>query len=459
MKAPSLLQRIRPLRESPTSTALVLLTLVLFDLATARPAETHETDRVTPVVTAVEKVRDGVVNISAEKIIKVHRDPFFDQFFYDFFEAPHRQRHRKQKNLGSGVIVRSNGYVVTNAHVVARGEKIRVILSDEREFPATIVGRDEDSDLAVLKIEAEDLPTIGLAIDAPPLIGETVITIGNPFGFSHTVTTGVISATGRSLRTSNRNYLDFIQTDASINPGNSGGPLLNIRGEWIGINTAIYGAAQNIGFAIPADRAHRVVEQLIEFGEIRRGYVGMHLQELTPALADALEIPHQRGVVVHSVDKQSPAEAAGIRRGDVLIGIEGKSPRDAVEFSERLARAHEGETLTVTVLRDAVPSQVAVNASATTDVVVQRTAGRRIGLQTGKPGSRGGLRIASVRERSPAAGVGIRAGDVLLAIDSLPTDDAGNFRKAILKIRRQNSAQLTVRRGRAIYQLAIRLEK
>ena len=419
----------------------------------------HETDQVSPVVTAVKNVRDAVVNISAEKIVRVHRDPLFDRFFSDFFEAPARQRRRTQKSLGSGVILRDNGFVVTNAHVVARGEKIRVILADEREFPATIVGSDEDSDLAILKIEAQDLPAIALAGTTPPLIGETVIAIGNPFGFSHTVTTGVVSATDRSLRTQQRNYLDFIQTDASINPGNSGGPLLNIRGELIGINTAIYGGAQNIGFAIPADRAHRVVQQLIQFGEIRRGYLGMHLQELTPALADALEIPHQRGVVVHSIDNGSPAAQSGILRGDVLIAIDGRTPRDGAEFAERLARVHEGEVVMLQVLRDSEPRSVSLEAAAMTPAVLQQTGWRRIGLRTGQPGARGGLRIDRVRQRSPAANVGIRPGDDLLAIDADPTDNTETFRDAIVKIRRKNTAQLTIRRGRAVYQLGIRLEK
>jgi len=444
-----------PPRMDLSTIAIVLLALSILPTAAAA----HPEDRVSPVVTAVEKVRDAVVNISAEKIVLIHPDPLFDRFFSDFFEAPIRQRRRTQKNLGSGVILRDTGFIVTNAHVVARGEKIRILLADERELPATIVGTDEDSDIAVLKVEADNLPSIPFATDTSPMTGETVIAIGNPFGFSHTVTTGVVSATDRSLRTANRNYLDFIQTDASINPGNSGGPLLNIRGELIGINTAIYGGAQNIGFAIPANRAQRIVEQLINFGEVRRGHLGLHLQDLTPALADALEIPHQRGVVVHSIDLESPAANASIVRGDVLIAIDGKTPRDGAEFAERLARIHQEEIVSLTILRDGQPIEVELKATPMTDKVMQRTGWRRIGLRTDRPGARGGLRISRVRERSPATGVGIRPGDILLAIESFPTDDSAEFSKALLKIRRNASARLTVRRGRSVYQLGVRLEK
>lgn len=436
------------------------LALALGTLVTgSSPSTAHEQERISPVVTAVEKVRDAVVNISAEKIVLVHRDPLFDRFFSDFFEAPLRQRRRTQKNLGSGVILRDSGFIVTNAHVVARGENIRILLADERELPATIVGTDEDSDIAVLKVEADDLPAIPFATDSSLLTGETVIAIGNPFGFSHTVTTGVISATGRSLRTTNRTYLDFIQTDASINPGNSGGPLLNIRGELIGINTAIYDGAQNIGFAIPAHRVQRVVEQLINFGEVRRGYLGLHLQDLTPALADALGIPHQRGVVAHSIDPESPAAQAAIVRGDVLIAVDGKSPREGSEFAERLARVHEDEIVSLTILREGEPTDIKLQATPMTAKVLRRTGWRRLGLRTDRPAARGGLRISDVRERSPAAGAGIRNGDILLAIESYPTDDDTKFSKALLEIRRNTSARLTVRRGRSVYQLGVRLDK
>lgn len=436
--------------------AVLLTALSLWPLGTSSRA--HENERISPVVTAVARVSGAVVNISAEKIVLVHRDPFFDRFFSDFSEAPARQHRLTQKNLGSGVILRDNGFIVTNAHVVARGENIRILMADDREFAATIVGTDEDSDLAVLKIEAEDLPSIPLATSTPPLIGETVIAIGNPFGFSHSVTTGVISATGRSLRTNNRNYLDFIQTDASINPGNSGGPLLNIKGDLIGINTAIYGDAQNIGFAIPANRAHRIVEQLINFGEVRRGHLGVHIQNLTPALADALEIPHQRGVVVHRVEEESPAFSAGIVRGDVIIAVDGKSPRNGAEFQERLARVHEGEFVGMTILRDGKTLDKKLKATPLSEEVLQRTGWRRLGIRIDRPETRGGMRISAVRERSAAAGAGIRPGDILLAIELHTTDSQAAFGKAILKIRRKGSARFTLRRGRSVYQLGIRLD-
>ncbi|MEO2169255.1 MAG: trypsin-like peptidase domain-containing protein, partial [bacterium] len=211
-----------------TLTTLPRSALLLALLLAALPSSAA--DRRTPVVAAVEATRDAVVNISAEEVVVVRKDPFFDQFFSDFFELQPRRRAYTRKSLGSGVIIRDDGYVVTNAHVIARGDRIRVVLANERELVATLVGTDENADLAVLKIEAQDLPAIEFYTADDAMIGETVIAIGNPFGFSHTVTTGVISATGRSLRTDDRTYLDFIQIDASINPGNSGGPLLNIEG-------------------------------------------------------------------------------------------------------------------------------------------------------------------------------------------------------------------------------------
>lgn len=428
-------------------------------LLVAPLAAADSESRRTPVVAAVDAARNAVVNIAAEEIV-VRQDPVFDRFFRDFFEVRPRRRAFTRKSLGSGVIIRADGYVVTNAHVVARGERIRVVLADERELEATLVGVDHDADLAVLKVNESDLPTIDFGESEDLLIGETVIAIGNPFGFSHTVTTGVISAVGRSLRTEERTYLDFIQIDASINPGNSGGPLLNIDGELIGINTAIYGRAQNIGFAIPARRAAQITDHLVRFGEVRHGYLGLRVQNLTPNLAEALDIPLRRGVIVHNVDEGSPAARSGLRAGDVIIAIEDRKPRNEHEFEERLARVPEGETVAIEVLRETSSETLVLKAAPITDKILDETAWRRLGLRIIAGGSDGGgVRIQRVRENSHASRAGIRAGDVLLAIERISTGNAEDFRRGVATIRRQDQARIAVRRGRTAYRLSLSLEE
>src|SRR5204863_10077631 len=224
-----------------------------------------------------ERVSLAVVNVSAESIVR-EVDPFFGGML-----GP--SRRRKTQSLGSGLIIDAAGVVLTNAHVIEGASRIVVTTLDGRELEADVLGSDRDADLAVLKVDGKNLPARPLGRSGDLMIGETVIAIGNPFGLSHTVTTGVVSALNRSLNTDGRTYTDFIQTDASINPGNSGGPLLNIRGELIGVNTAIYGKAQGIGFAIPVDRVHRVMGDLVSFGEVRRAWVGLTVQDLTPDLA------------------------------------------------------------------------------------------------------------------------------------------------------------------------------
>lgn len=248
-----------------------------------------ENNRETPIVKAVRKASPSVVNISSEYTVKSHSnpfsdytlDPFFDSFFKDFFDHGFRQKS-KRSSLGSGVIIDGNrGIIITNSHVIANAGIIKVVLKDEREFTAKIIGADPASDLAVLRIETKQpLPSLKMASCNDLMIGETVIAIGNPFGFSNTVTTGVISAVNRSIITKDRVYHDFIQIDASINPGNSGGPLLNINGDLIGINTAIYAKAQGIGFAIPVAKARKIVSDLIKHGEVIQPWIGVTVQNI-----------------------------------------------------------------------------------------------------------------------------------------------------------------------------------
>jgi len=439
-----------PARRVAAATFLLLLAVVFVARARA------EGDvRRTPVVRAVEQARPAVVNISADQVVVVQRDPFFEQFFNDFFEARPRQKRYTRTSLGSGVIVRPDGYVLTNAHVIARGQNIKVVLADERELAARVVGVDADADIAVLKVEGGTLPHLEFGSSDDLLIGETVIAIGNPFGFSHTVTTGVISAVRRSLKSEGRTFLDFIQTDASINPGNSGGPLLNIRGDLIGINTAIYGGAQNIGFAIPAKRARQVVADLIRYGEVRRSYLGVQVQDLTPELASALGIEARHGVVVREVEGGSPGESAGLEPGDVILEVDGQHVRDRSEFDERAAAAAIGSTIKLTVQRGANRRTVSVAASQLTEERVDEIGWRVLGIRVKDKSRSDAVAITAVRRGSHADRAGVRPGDLLIAVNGTATDSATSFRTAITALRGAPEAQIAIQRGRAQYRLTL----
>jgi Do/DeqQ family serine protease len=426
-------------------------------LATVTPstAAAVDDDRRTPVVRAVEQARPAVVNISAEESVVVQRDPFFEQFFNDFFEARPRRERYTRTSLGSGVIVRSNGFVLTNAHVVARGAKIKVMLADEREFAARVVGVDADADLAVLKIDGGTLPFLHFGDSDDLMIGEPVIAIGNPFGFSHSVTTGVVSAVRRSLKSEGRSYLDFIQTDASINPGNSGGPLLNIHGELIGINTAIYGGGQNIGFAIPAKRANQVVEELIRYGEVRRSYLGVEVQDLTPELASALGIDARHGVVVREVAASGPAKASGLEPGDVVLEVDGHDVHDRAEFDERAAAAAIGSSVKLTVQRGGSRRTLTLAATALTDDRVDDAGWRLLGLRVKDKARTDAVSVIAVRRGSHADRAGIRPGDLLLALNGTVTDSEVAFRRTVTALRGSSEVQLAIQRGRAQYRLTL----
>src|SRR5213596_391627 len=338
------------------NTAALMIAALALPAVAAAPGAESDPARRSLVVEAVEKASPAVVNVSTEQIVEQRRspfpfpqDPFFEEFFRDFVDP--RPRRFKTTSLGSGVIVAADGTIMTNVHVIERASRIHVMLNDQREFDATLVGADADADIAVLRVKAGgDLPHIPFGTSADLMIGETVIAIGNPFGLSHTVTTGVVSAVGRSLRDEERTYTDFIQTDASINPGNSGGPLLDIKGELIGINTAIYGKAQGIGFALPVDRARRVMKDLVSYGEVRRPWVGIVVQELTPELAQ--HFGTRRGVVVAEIEPGSPAAGADLARGDVITRVDGRDVRSRDDFEQRVEDRAEDSKLVVTRRRE-----------------------------------------------------------------------------------------------------------
>jgi serine protease Do len=308
-----------------------------------------------------EKVSPAVVNISTVSTVRVPGGPF-NQFFGsggegpsgDFFkkffgEIPDQEM--KQQSLGSGFIVDRDGYIITNNHVVAGAEEIKVKLADGREFKAKVIGRDTKTDIALIKITTifENLPVLSLGDSDAIRVGDWVLAFGNPFGLEHTVTQGIISATGRVIGAGS--YDNFLQTDAPINPGNSGGPLVNLKGEVIGINTAIIQAAQGIGFAIPSNLAKRVTSQIKETGKVVRGWIGVSIQSMTPELAQALKIKEAHGALVSAVERGGPADAAGIKRGDVIVSFDGKDIKDATALPSLVADL-QGKTVDIVVIRN-----------------------------------------------------------------------------------------------------------
>lgn len=309
-------------------------------------------------VSVAERVKQSVVNLSSETKVKVRRfdpfegfpfhDPFFDDFFKDFFKGP-REEEYTQQSLGSGVIVDERGYILTNYHMVKDTNKIKVTLLDGRKFEAKIVGTDPKTDLALIKIDAHNLPCAILGDSDKVRVGSWAIAIGNPFGFNHTVTIGVISAKERTLHITK--YESFLQTDASINPGNSGGPLVNINGEVIGINTAIVGQAQGLGFAIPINMAKKTIGDLIEHGKVIRAWLGVYLQDLTPELIESLGLNVKEGVLVAEVMKDSPAEKGGIKRGDVIIKIDNEDVKTSKELQQKVLSKSVGEETEIILIR------------------------------------------------------------------------------------------------------------
>jgi Do/DeqQ family serine protease len=439
------------------------LTLAL--VAEAAPAARADDPflRRTPAVRAVEKVGPSVVNVTTEQVARAPSpfapllgDPFFDRFFQDFFEPRVPQA---RQSLGSGVIIDAKGHVLTNEHVVARASRIRVTLADGREFGAVVIGADPNNDVAVLQLEtSEALPWIAPGSSEDLMPGEPVIAIGNPFGLSNTVTTGVISATNRSIRTDGRVYHGFLQTDASINPGNSGGPLLNAEGELIGINTAIYGGgAQGIGFAIPIDSARRVMAELIEHGEVAPVWLGLDVQDLDAPLRQAFGLGERAaGALVSHVSPAGPGARADVRRGDVVTRVDGTPVGDARSFYEVLSRATQGQPLQLDVLRDGQARTARVVAEQIPDAAVSELMTRLLGVEL-EPHARGGFAVTTVRAGSGSARIGLAAGDVILRINGRPLEDDVALRRSVLDLRGRERAILVVQRGSGRYHVAIPL--
>jgi serine protease Do len=403
------------------------------------------------VVEVVQRVSPAVVHIGTEQKVESRFRGGLDSFLEDFFGRP---EDRTVQGLGSGVIIDPAGLIVTNEHVIRGASAIHITLADGRQLEAEVTGSDRDNDLAVLRVAAKGpLPAARLGTSADLMIGETVVAIGSPFGLAKTVTAGVVSALNRSFKAEGRVYNDFVQTDAAINPGNSGGPLLNLDGDIIGINTAIFASAQGIGFAIPADKVRRIVDELSRHGKVRAAWVGIEVEDLSRRAAAQLGWEKSFGVVVSGVEAGSPAEAAGVRRGDVLAQVDGSPVTDAEDYAVRIRGYPARATFPVTLFRDGRTLGVRITPVEFPPRLVEGLAWDRLGLRVRAGG--GGLTIAAVRAGSPADEVGLAVGDGLLRVNNQPVGTLESFREALLAARSSRSVLLLVRRGRYGYHLTL----
>jgi Do/DeqQ family serine protease len=391
----------------------------------------------------VNEVTPAVVNISVVTRSPIEDNPLFrDPFFRRFFNLPDRPQ-RQEQAAGSGVIVdAARGYVLTNHHVIREAEQIIVTLKDRRQFQARLVGADPGTDVAVLQIQAQELSALKFGDSDQLNVGDYVVAIGNPFGLGQTVTSGIVSALGRT-GLSAEGYEDFIQTDASINPGNSGGALINLRGELIGINTAIVapsGGNVGIGFAVPSNMAAAVMNQIVRYGEVRRGRLGVEMVDVTPALAKKLGVSVLEGAVVAGVQSGSPAEKAGLQERDVVVGMNGRPIRSAAELRTRLGLTPVGEEVELRIRRgsDARALRVRVEApqklaEGEGQAVSQIPGIRVVEIERGSPLSRRvqGLVVASVEENSKAWQAGLRPGDIIFGANRQRVRTLAELQKAL----------------------------
>lgn len=414
-----------------------------------------------------EAVRPAVVNISTMRTVKMQGgthpffdDPFFRRFFGDQFRAP---RERKTASLGSGVIVDPNGFILTANHVIQGADEIKVTLSDKREFKGTIIGIDAMTDIGIIKIEADKLPTILWGDSDRLRVGETVLAIGSPYGLSQTVTMGIVSAVGRA-NVGIADYEDFIQTDAAINPGNSGGALVNVRGELVGINTAIFstsGGYQGIGFAIPTNMAKSVMNSLISKGKVIRGWLGVTIQNLTPELAKQFQLKEEKGVLVGDVIEGSPAEKAGLQRGDIITEFAGKKIDEPSQIRNMVASTEPGQIAKMKVIRENREDTLQVTIGDLPDTMHKHLPGEPDNLLTGVlvqdlttelstrlnlPKKLKGVIVTDVDEESPAAAL-IMKGDILQEINRQKIASVSDFEAVVSAIKPGKDILLLIFRG------------
>jgi serine protease Do len=432
-----------------------------------------------------EAVGPSVVNIRTVKTLKgggpvmrhFQREPFgknhpFNEFFDRFF-GDESQREFKQPSLGSGFIIDKEGHVVTNNHVIEDADQIKVKLDDEKEFDAQVVGRDPSTDLALLKIKAgNDLPAIKLGDSAQLKVGQWVVAIGSPFGLERTVTAGIVSAKGRVIGSGP--YDDFIQTDASINPGNSGGPLINMKGEVVGINTAIVASAQGIGFAIPINLARGIIAQLKSGGEVTRGWLGVAIQDVNQEMADYYGIETKKGVFVADVFKGDPADAAGIKPKDIIVEINGQKVETSRQLTSLIANIPVGQSAKLKIIRDGQPKTINVKiakrdeaktaARGATPEKREDQLGLRVSNLTPELAQRfnitetAGVIVTDVQAGSAADEAGVRAGDVVKEINRQAVESVREYDNVLKKLDKSESVNLFIWRRNAGF-MVIKLKK
>lgn len=437
------------------SRILCLVPVIALCLACATPAPAFVDElRRTPVVRAVEDVSPSVVSITATRKETQRNifpnDPIGRMFQRRFFG---QQPKRDTGSLGSGVIINGKaGLVLTNAHVISGADAITVRLADGREFPADMIGSDPDFDLAVLRLKkAKNLPGVKMGDSGGILIGETVIAIGNPYGFSHTVTTGVVSALNRTISTDRGRIGNFIQTDAAINPGNSGGPLLNIHGELIGINTAIHAKGEGIGFAIPINKAKSVVAELISTGHVAPIWLGLFGQNIDQDMALYFKLPSLNGMIITDTFPGSPARTADIKAGDVLTGMNGRTLRDKDDYLVRLRGHTKGERITLNLLRNGKRIDVRVKPAVMSRKTAMALVAKRWGLRLKDNPKGPGAVITEVGKGSPAQQTHLQAGDLIHQIGNRRLRTSDDLLAAFLNNRLSSTIVLRVQRGRGLY--------
>ncbi len=417
----------------------------LFTAAHAQPLQTTDARGLPTLAPLVNEVTPAVVNISVVTRSPMENNPLFrDPFFRRFFGVPDRPQQQREQAAGSGVIIdAARGYVLTNNHVIKDAERAVVTLKDRRQFTAKLVGTDPGTDIAVLQIEAAGLSALKIGDSDHLQVGDYVLAIGNPFGIGQTVTSGIVSALGRS-GLSVEGYEDFIQTDASINPGNSGGALVNLRGELVGINTAIIGPSGGnvgIGFAVPSNMARAVMNQIIKHGEVRRGRLGIEMADLTSELSKKLGVNTLEGAVIAVVQAGSPAEKAGMREGDVVTALNGRAIHNAAELRARLGLTAIGEDVEMRINRSGAARTIRTQIAAP-DVsggdgqpVPQLPGMRVIEIQRGSPLFQrlqgGGVVVSAVEQNSAAWVAGFRPGDIIYAVNRRRIQTATELQAAL----------------------------
>ena len=421
----------------------------------------------------VKRLTPSVVNISTTNVIKAspfaspYQDEYFKKFFEKFFPEQMPGREFRNKGLGSGFVMSSDGYVITNNHVVRKAEEIEVILEGGKKYTAKIVGTDPATDLALLKIDPEGpLPAVEMGDSSALAIGDGVFAIGNPFGLGHTVTAGIVSAKGRALGIGR--YDNFIQTDAAINPGNSGGPLFDYEGKVVGVNTAVMARGQGLGFAIPINMAKTVVEHLKVHGKVIRGWLGIMIQDITPEISEALGINRDKGGLVSEVKEGSPADKAGLRRGDVIVSVEGEKIPDAATLARKLALTRPGVDTKFVVLRDGKERVFTVKLIEHPDnekieespdkLKAEEELGIEVSEITEQLRNRfniqasGGVVIAKVARGSLASEAGFRPGDVILEVNGDAVGGLDEYQGALDEHGSKETLLFLIeRRGRTIY--------